>query len=549
MEGTPFGRYRLIDMLGRGGMGEVWRAWDTETKRTVAIKVLPPYLANDNEFVQRFRREAEAAAQLNSPHVIPIHHYGEIDGRLYVDMRLIDGRDLGTLLAEGPLEPARAVHIIDQVAKALHAAHRVGLVHRDIKPTNILVDDDDFAYLIDFGIARAADETRMTKSGYTIGTFQYIAPERLDSQIEEDARADIYSLACVLYEALTGEPPFAGSAAQLMFAHINSAPPRPSATQPDVPPQVDEVIATGMAKDPNQRYATTVELAHAAREAVTEPILRPTPSPPSLPATEQAPLPPTQRAENRVEGQPTTLKAEPLASARVAPPQPVPPRPTSTGGISRRTTIALIVGAMALVAVIALAVGIPALVNQGPSESSPTSSSPPTPSTTIPSAAAISTSESVRSSGATDFTSLLIQPSDVGPDAVADGPPSQNPSGITGVGRVFKNPDGRRTIVDTVAVFPDAATAAQTAANMKDVVTKKVSGQQQPIDIGSSGFMVIGQGTDPANPMEISEAVFVEGRVMVDLESDCVIGNPTPSSVLLDLARKQDATVKNGVPA
>ncbi|MGD1172166.1 serine/threonine-protein kinase [Mycobacterium seoulense] len=114
MEGTPFGRYRLIEMLDRGGMGEVWRAYDTETKRTVAIKVLPPNLAADREFVQRFRREAEAAAQLNSPHVIPIHHYGQIDGRLYVDMRLIDGRDLGALLAEGPLEPLRAVRIVDQ---------------------------------------------------------------------------------------------------------------------------------------------------------------------------------------------------------------------------------------------------------------------------------------------------------------------------------------------------------------------------------------------------------------------------------------------------
>lgn len=160
----------------------------------------------------------------------------------------------------------------------------------------------------------------------------------------------------------------------------------------------------------------------------------------------------------------------------------------------------------------------------------------------------MTTSESVRPSGAVDLTSLLIQPIDVGPDAVADGPPSLNPSGITGVGQVFKNPDGRRTIVDTVAVFTDGATASHTATNMRDVVGKKVSGQQQPIDIGSNGFMAIGQSTDPTNPMEISEAVFVEGRVMVDLESDCVIGNPTPFSVLLDLARKQDARVKNGLP-
>jgi serine/threonine kinase PknH len=154
VEGTPFGRYRLIELLGRGGMGEVWRAHDTATNRIVAIKLLPPHLAQDDTFVQRFRREAEAAAQLNSPHVIPIHDYGEIDGRLFVNMRLIEGRDLQEILADGPLEPARAVRIVEQVAKALHVAHRSGLVHRDVKPSNILLDEDDFAYLIDFGIAR-----------------------------------------------------------------------------------------------------------------------------------------------------------------------------------------------------------------------------------------------------------------------------------------------------------------------------------------------------------------------------------------------------------
>src|ERR1700752_1270313 len=231
-------------------MGEVWRAHDTETDRIVAIKLLPAHLSDDEEFQRRFRREAHAAARLNDPHVIPIHNYGEIDGRLYVDMRLIEGRDLQTVLADGPIDPARAVRIIEGVAKALHAAHEVGLLHRDVKPSNILLDRDDFAYLIDFGIARAADETRLTKSG-TIGTFAYIAPERLNPQTEEDARADIYSLACVLYEALTGEPPFAGTtSAHLMYAHVNTPPPRPSTTQPGVPPQIDTVVATGMAKNP-----------------------------------------------------------------------------------------------------------------------------------------------------------------------------------------------------------------------------------------------------------------------------------------------------------
>lgn len=181
--------------------------------------------------------------------------------------------------------------------------------------------------------------------------------------------------------------------------------------------------------------------------------------------------------------------------------------------------------------------------DKGSTSSSGSASSSPASSTS-------STSAGPASPGApADYSNLLIKPGDVGPNATADGPPSQNPSGITGVGQVFKNPDGKRTIVDTIAVFPDTATATQTAANMRDVVGKKVNGQQQPIDVGTNGFMVIGQATDPANPMEITEAVFVEGRAMVDLESDCVVGNPTPADVMLDLARKQDAAIKAGLPA
>ena len=292
VEGTPFGRYRLIELLGEGGMGEVWRAHDTVTDRVVAIKVLPAKLSKDEEFQRRFRREAHAAARLETPHVVPIHDYGEIDGRLFVCMRLIKGRDLAAVLADGPLKPARAVRIIGQVAEALHAAHEIGLIHRDIKPSNILLDDRDFAYLIDFGIARDADDTRLTKTGNTIGTFAYIAPERLDPKGEEDARVDIYSLACVLYECLTGEPPFAADTMpRLIVAHMNSPPPRPSITRPEVPAQVDKVIATGMAKDPDQRYATTIELADAARDAITAPIKRQTPRSARLPATEPAPGP------------------------------------------------------------------------------------------------------------------------------------------------------------------------------------------------------------------------------------------------------------------
>jgi serine/threonine protein kinase len=299
VQGTQFGRYRLLELLGRGGMGEVWRAHDTATDRVVALKVLPAHLAHDEVFKERFRREAHAAAKLNEPHVVPIHNYGEIDDRLYVDMRLIEGRDLQALLGDGPLNAARAVRIIEQVAMALYAAHKVGLVHRDVKPSNILVADFDFAYLIDFGIARGAGETRLTDTGGMIGTWHYMAPERLTSG-HADARSDIYALACVLHECLTGRRPFPGdSLEQQVAAHLTTPPPRPSITRRGVPAEFDGVVAKGMAKNPAARYPTTMDLANAARAATTTPIPRP-PSLPPGPVIQPAGFPVAAPSQGRI---------------------------------------------------------------------------------------------------------------------------------------------------------------------------------------------------------------------------------------------------------
>ena len=281
VEGTPFGRYRLQQMIGRGGMGEVWRAFDTETDRVVAIKLLPTQFASDDEFLLRFRREARVAAGLQSPNVVPIHNFGEIDGKLYVDMQLIAGRDLQAVLEAGPLPPQRAVRIVEQVASALKAAHAAGLVHRDVKPSNVLLNDDDFAYLIDFGLARTSDDAGLTVTGHTVGTYAYMAPERYESGGAVDARTDVYSLACVLFQCLTGRRPFAGTGAQQMLAHVTTPPPRPSDVIPSLPRAFDAVIATGMAKDVAARYQTIDDLARAARAALDDD--RTAPNVPSAP--------------------------------------------------------------------------------------------------------------------------------------------------------------------------------------------------------------------------------------------------------------------------
>ncbi|MBF6414985.1 protein kinase domain-containing protein [Nocardia cyriacigeorgica] len=270
VDGAAFGRYRLGRIIGEGGMGRVYEAFDTVTERTVALKVLPEALAGNREFRERFRREAHAAARLSEPHIVPIHDYGEIDGRLFLDMRLIHGMDLGTVVAQhGPLPPARAVHVIDQVAAALDAAHAAGLVHRDVKPSNIVLGDRDFAYLIDFGIARDDSATAMTSIGTTLGTFAYMAPERFTPGEQTDARADIYALACVLYECLTGARPFPGAVlAEQIAAHLTAEPPRPSSVGQGIPAALDEVIARGMAKLPDQRFPGAGEFAAAARRAL-----------------------------------------------------------------------------------------------------------------------------------------------------------------------------------------------------------------------------------------------------------------------------------------
>ena len=269
-EGSQFGPYRLRRLLGRGGMGDVYEAEDTVRERIVALKLMSGTLSTDPVFRTRMRREARTAGRLQEPHVVPIHDFGEIDGQLYVDMRLIDGVDLASVLTHGPLSPPRAVAIVRQIGSALDAAHAAGVTHRDVKPENILVTQDDFAYLVDFGIASSATDEKLTQLGSAVGTVKYMAPERF-GDFEVTSRADIYALTCVLYECLTGFAPYLGDQIAVMSGHLNQPIPLPSVVRPEVPASFDPVIAGGMAKNPAERYATCGDLSTAAYAALAAP--------------------------------------------------------------------------------------------------------------------------------------------------------------------------------------------------------------------------------------------------------------------------------------
>ncbi|MEV0355096.1 serine/threonine-protein kinase [Nocardia sp. NPDC050697] len=265
---TWFGHYRLDRLLGSGGSGRVWLAHDSTTDRDVALKVLAADLAADPGFRRRFTREARLAAQLRGPHTVTIHAFGELDGLLYLDMELIDGIDAAALLRrEVRLAPGRATGIVAQAGTALAAAHRIGLVHRDVKPSNLMVTPREFVYLIDFGTATRDGQPAITATGNLVGTLGYVAPERFSGAA--DARSDQYSLACVLFELLTGRRPFGdGDSPQQVLAHLMTAPPAASMLNPAVPRELDAVIVRGMAKEPGERYADVEQFVAAARAAV-----------------------------------------------------------------------------------------------------------------------------------------------------------------------------------------------------------------------------------------------------------------------------------------
>ncbi|NGO72472.1 protein kinase domain-containing protein, partial [Streptomyces boncukensis] len=270
------GRYRLVDKLGTGGMGEVWRARDTDLGRDVALKLFSPpadIAAEERaELLGRFRREARAAAALDSRHIVTVHDHGTClddgtdDETPYLVMELVEGRSLEQVLRdEGRVPVRQALDWAEQICHALDIAHRAGVEHRDIKPANVLVRADGTAVVLDFGIAKFQEavesESKLTRTGHMpLGSVLYMAPERFRME-PSDGRADLYALGCVLYELLIGRPPYVGPAAGVMYNHLNDTPLRPSRARTELSVHVDQLVLDLMAKDADDRPADAAQVA------------------------------------------------------------------------------------------------------------------------------------------------------------------------------------------------------------------------------------------------------------------------------------------------
>jgi serine/threonine protein kinase len=259
--GSTFGGYEVESVVGAGGLGILYRARQVRLDRPVALKLVEPDLARDPVVRERLRREARTVAALEHPNVAPLYEAGEEDGTVYIVTRWVDGADLGTvILGNGPLEPARAARIAAQIAAALEVAHEKGLVHRNVKPSNVIVTHEDHAYLTDLGLAKRAETAPgLTAVDQMLGMVDYVAPELIEGS-EPDARSDIYSLGCVLFEMLSGEAPFADQAGGMakMWAHVNAEPSSAGERRRDVSPALEEVMMRAMAKPPKARPTAAI---------------------------------------------------------------------------------------------------------------------------------------------------------------------------------------------------------------------------------------------------------------------------------------------------
>ena len=268
--GKVIAGYRIEERVGRGGMGVVYRAEHLNLRRRAAIKIIAPDLAESEGFRERFTREARIAAALQHPNIVTVYDAGEVDGILYLAMQYIEGNDLSAMLRkDGRLRPYRAIDVCRQVASALDAAHAMGLIHRDVKPANVLIEGRT-AFLTDFGLTKRMDgtHTELTRAGDVVGTIHYVAPEQIEGN-QVSARSDVYSLGCLLYHCLTGQVPFSRDTdVAVIYAHLSEPPPKLTALRPELAKGLDGVIAKALDKSPDRRFPTCTDLINAARGVI-----------------------------------------------------------------------------------------------------------------------------------------------------------------------------------------------------------------------------------------------------------------------------------------
>jgi serine/threonine-protein kinase len=328
--GTNIAGYRIERLLGSGGMGSVYLATQESLNRPVALKFLSPHLTSDETFRGRFRREGEVQAALDHPHIVPVYEAGATDDGLFLAMRYVRGSTLKELVVDGELDPARTLRLLTPIAWALDAAHAAGLIHRDVKPQNILVDQTDWPYLADFGLTRG-NAGGPTRTGQLVGTFAYIAPEQVQGH-KASARSDQYALAAVLFECLAGDVPHNHeSDAALLYAKVHEEPPRLSQRIADLPAGFDEILARGMARDPADRYPDATALLGAATDALDRAEAAPPAPAPVVAAPPRAPEPaPAPASAPPAKSQDTVLVDAPPAPAK----PPKPPRAPRTAPIA-----------------------------------------------------------------------------------------------------------------------------------------------------------------------------------------------------------------------
>jgi Protein kinase domain len=341
-KGSTLAGYRITGILGQGGMGVVYEAEQITLSRTVALKVLAPHLSDDVLFRERFRREGQLQANIDHPHIVTVYEAGDSDEGVFIAMRLIRGPNLKDMIVSRELDPGRTIRILTPIAEALDAAHEAGLIHRDIKPQNILVAGRDHAFLADFGLTKGAGEKSLTKTGQFVGTFDYISPEQVKGE-KATHRSDVYALAAVLYECLTGVVPFPkDSEAAVLYAQMADPPPKVTDQRPELPISLDEVIARGMAKDPAERYGSCGQLLMETKRTFTQRTRAAFAPPRPLEAPQETGIRPAEAEVPTRAGQAGTVPAAPDPTVPGGPEPTVPgaieptvaggPEPTVAGG-------------------------------------------------------------------------------------------------------------------------------------------------------------------------------------------------------------------------